>query len=87
MGKGDFTDREKEELRRNRFVQSVTDRCVFYTEEFKKLYVSRYLAGETPCRIFREAGFDVRMLGNKRIERASHRWRMLYQNTKEPEKA
>ena len=41
-------------------------------------YVKNYLAGKKPTEIFIEAGFDPSILGNKRIERASARWRKLY---------
>ena len=40
--------------------------------------LKNYLAGKKPTEIFIEAGFDPSILGNKRIERASARWRKLY---------
>lgn len=51
---------------------------IIYTEAFKSYYVKNYLAGKKPTEIFIEAGFDPSILGNKRIERASARWRKLY---------
>ena len=36
------------------------------------------LAGKRPVDIFRQAGVDVPMLGEKRIERATARWRAMY---------
>ena len=40
--------------------------------------MEQYLAGKRPVDIFRQAGFDVPMLGEKRIERATARWRAMY---------
>lgn len=48
-----------------------------YTEEFRRMAVRRYRAGESPARIFREAGLDSAMIGYKRIERCIARWRDL----------
>lgn len=35
--------------------------------------------GEKPGNIFRSAGFDLKILGSKRIERASYRWRESFE--------
>ena len=40
--------------------------------------MEQYLAGKRPVDIFRQAGFDVPMQGEKRIERAPARWRAKY---------
>jgi len=37
--------------------------------------MKEYLNGKKPTQIFREAGFDPAILGSKRIERSSARWR------------
>ena len=66
------------ELERNPFVvRSGPDR-ITYSREFKHHFMREYLAGRKPTQIFREAGFDPRMIGSKRIERASARWRKQY---------
>ena len=73
-----FTNEEKQILRNNPYVESVENTRVIYTEEFKVFYMRNYLAGKKPTEIFRMAGFDPAVMGNKRIERASARWRKLY---------
>lgn len=73
-----FTDEEKELLSKNPYVESVEATRIIYTEEFKIYYVKNYLEGKKPTEIFISAGFDPAVLGNKRIERASARWRKLY---------
>ncbi len=40
--------------------------------------MEEYLSGKKPTRIFREAGFDVKILGSKRIERAAANWKESY---------
>ncbi|WP_318793190.1 hypothetical protein, partial [Bifidobacterium longum] len=44
-------------------------------DSFKREAVTRYRRGESPVRIFREAGLDPRLIGNKRIERCIARWK------------
>lgn len=66
------------ELERNPFVvRSGPDR-ITYSREFKHYFMREYNAGKKPTEIFRAAGFDPRMIGSKRIERASARWRKEY---------
>ena len=48
-----------------------------YTEEFRRMAARRYRAGESPAKIFREAGLDSALIGYKRIERCIARWRDL----------
>lgn len=52
---------------------------ITYSREFKHHFMCEYLAGKKPTEIFRAAGFDPRMIGAKRIERASARWRKEYE--------
>lgn len=73
-----FTEEQKQILSKNPNVESVENTRIIYTEAFKTYYVKNYLEGKKPTEIFIEAGFDPSILGNKRIERASARWRKLY---------
>ena len=73
-----FTEEQRKNLSKNPNVESVEKTRIIYTEAFKSYYVKNYLAGKKPTEIFIEAGFDPSILGNKRIERASARWRKLY---------
>lgn len=40
--------------------------------------MEEYIEGKKPTQIFKDAGFDPSVLGSKRIERASARWRESY---------
>lgn len=75
MGRGRFTKEEIRELRENPYVSAVSETRIIYTNEFKHKFVEEYMNGRKPTEIFREAGFDVKALGSKRIERACARWK------------
>ena len=72
-----FTDRQLKSLANNPNVESVTSRRITYTDDFKRLFIERYRLGIQPKDIFKDAGFDVEVLGTKRIERAAARWRQM----------
>lgn len=56
-------------------VASVTRDRINYTEAFKRHAMRRYRHGDRPVDIFRQAGLDPRIIGNKRIERCIARWK------------
>ena len=78
MARGMLSTAEMEVLRKNPYVEDVNRQRILYTYEFKCFFMEQYLAGKRPVDIFRQAGFDVPMLGEKRIERATARWRAMY---------
>lgn len=75
MRKGKFTAKERAYLLTLPAVESVTQGRIFYTEEFKADCMRRYHEGDSPARIFAEAGLYSDLIGNKRIERCVSRWR------------
>ena len=58
------------ELERNPFVVRWASDRITYSREFKHHFMREYNAGKKSTEIFRAAGFDPRMIGSKRIERA-----------------
>lgn len=62
-------------------VASVTSTRITYSDAFRASATARYLAGESPVKIFREAGLDPQLIGYKRIERAFARWKTQSQPT------
>lgn len=56
-------------------VANVSKDRVTYSNAFKQVCVIRYLAGESPTKIFREAGLPPELIGYKRIERSVARWK------------
>ena len=75
MGRGSLSESEVQIILKNPYVREVKGSHVIYTQEFKRHFMKEYQEGKGPTRIFREAGFDVAILGSKRIERAAARWR------------
>lgn len=78
MSKKLFSNKEINTLLDNRYVKSVSERGITYTDEFKTLFIAEYGTGKLPFQIFQDAGFDVDMIGNTRISSASKRWRAAY---------
>lgn len=58
-------------------VSEVSGERIYYSLAFRREAMRRYAAGDSPVRIFREAGLDPKVIGYKRIERCFARWRAL----------
>lgn len=56
-------------------VANVSKDRITYSNAFKQVCIIRYLAGESPTKIFREAGLPPELIGYKRIERSVARWK------------
>lgn len=71
MKQGKFTAKERAYLMSLPAVESVTSERIFYAERFKTECMRRYHEGESPTKIFNDAGLYSSLIGYKRIERAS----------------
>lgn len=80
MGRGNFTKEEMKILLRNPYVSDVNEKSISYSTKFKFLFMEEYIEGKRPTQIFRDAGFDIKILGSKRIERACARWKESYES-------
>ena len=76
-GGGAFSDEEIQLLRGLPAVANVTRNRITYADSFKQVCTIRYLTGESPTKIFREAGLPPDLIGYKRIERCVDRWKTL----------
>ena len=74
-GGGMFSPEEVKYLRSLPAVAEVSERRITYADAFKESCMRRYVAGESPVELFREAGLDPALIGYKRIERCFARWR------------
>ena len=74
-GGGSFSMDELQMLRDLPAVANVSKDRITYSNAFKQVCVIRYLAGESPTKIFREAGLPPELIGYKRIERSVARWK------------
>ena len=70
-----FNDEQQKQLRTNRWVKSVTEKSISFTEDFKVYFINEYNLGRLPKQIFKDAGFDINMLGDKRIEQCTVRYK------------
>lgn len=78
MSKKTFSDKEIELLSNNKYVLNVSEKAITYTNEFKIHFISEYSKGKTSRVIFEEAGFNVNIIGIRRIDCAGNRWRKAF---------
>ena len=79
MSKRIFNEGQINELLQNPHVARCSDRSITYTKEFKILAVRQYADGLTAKQIFREAGFDIELIGNSVPHHRLLCWRRKYQ--------
>ena len=56
----------------------ISEDVITYSEDFRINFMLDYLSGTLPRVIFTTYGFDTEMIGMKRVERATSRWKKLY---------
>lgn len=79
MSKLLFTDKEVNKLKKNKYVKSVSNKSITYTDEFKeKVVFETENYKKFPRQVFEECGFDIDMIGIKRTENAAYKWRKQY---------
>lgn len=81
MTKKLFTKEDQKQLKCNPNVQSVSEKSITYTDEFKRHFIAENDNGKLPREIFEEAGLSVELIGLKRISSAGKRWRAAYRNS------
>jgi len=78
MSKKLFTNEEVELLSKNKYVKNISQKGITYTDEFKQFFILESENGKLPRQIFDEAGFDIDILGIKRVKSSASRWRSSY---------
>ena len=73
-----FTKEEVKILSENKYVKNVSTKGITYTDEFKNIFMIENEQGKFPRQIFDECGFDINIIGIKRIKSAGNRWRTSY---------
>ena len=68
MGKKYLTEKEQEELKKNRYIEKVSEKAITYSPEFKERFEIEYDAGKMPSQILDEMGIDPKVLGRKRVD-------------------
>ncbi len=79
MSKQIFSKQDIAILEKNPNVVRVSEKSITYSTDFKSNFIDEYERGKLPREIFEAYGFDIRMLGKKRIEQAAYRWRSAYE--------
>ncbi|MDR1567604.1 MAG: hypothetical protein LBS33_02845 [Streptococcaceae bacterium] len=77
MGVNYFTNEQVDELRCNPYVDNVSTKAITYSEEFKRHFIEENQYGKLPTQIFREAGFNPKVLGKMRINNFARRVRKM----------
>ncbi|EFM11085.1 Integrase catalytic region [Paenibacillus curdlanolyticus YK9] len=79
MSRKYFNQNEQELLSKNSHVLRVSEKSITYADEFKRLFIDEYMLGRSPREIFETCGFQVDILGMKRIEQCADRWKKAYE--------
>ena len=67
MSRKQFTKEQIDILRQNPYVYSVTGSRLTLTKEFKEIFLTSYKAGELPRTILENHGFDISIIGERRV--------------------
>ena len=78
MSKVIFNDKKIKVLAKNPNVLRVSDKAITYSVEFKNRFIEENSKGILPRKIFEDNGFDIEIIGLKRIEQSASRWREKY---------
>lgn len=78
MSKIVFNDKQIKLLAKNPNVLKVSDKAITYSEKFKNKFIVENSRGILPRKIFEDNGFDIEIIGLKRIEQSAARWRKKY---------
>lgn len=62
-------------------MKSVSPKGITYTDEFKELFIAQNEKGKFPSKIFRDCGLNPEVVGRRRIDSASKRWREAYRKS------
>jgi hypothetical protein len=75
-----FTEEQMEQLRGSRYVRSVSEKQVYFTEEFKRLYWQMYTDEQLmPYEILRRLGIDYYLLGTKRVQGLTYNMKLQHE--------
>ena len=80
MSKRIFTEEQIEMLLQNPNVAGCSEKSISYHREFKILAVKKYHEGLSPREIFRQAKFEINMIGDEIPDDCLLRWRRIFKN-------
>ncbi|MBU0476827.1 hypothetical protein KKB68_02380 [Patescibacteria group bacterium] len=77
MSKRIFSKEQIETLLQNPNVAECSEKSISYHKDFKILAVGKYREGLPPSEIFRQAGFNIGMIGHKTPKGCLRRWKKV----------
>ena len=81
-----FNQEQINELLKNKNVDKCSPKSITYSGKFKLKAVKQYYdEGYSPNMIFKEAGFDLILIGDENIKGCLKRWKHIYNNKGELE--
>lgn len=80
MERNYLSEEEIIELKKNKYVKTISSKNISYTDEFKILFIEESNKGKGPTRIFIENGFNPYVLGHYRIKNFSNRMKNKEKN-------
>ena len=60
---------------KNPNVKRTSQLAINFTDDFKNIFIDEYFVGKIPRQIFIDHGIHVELIGMKRIELDSYRWK------------
>ncbi len=54
-------------------MKSVSSKGITYTDEFKRIFIAENEKGKFPRQIFEENGFNIDIIGRKRVQSSGNR--------------
>ena len=78
MSKTIFTEEEQGQLLKNKNISRCGEGSITYSKDFKVEAVKLYKQGLTSTEIFRQAGFDLGVMGRDRPRECLKHWNKVY---------
>ena len=78
MSRKILSEEQQQLLRQNPYIYSVTDTRINLTKEFKEIFLAEYKSGTSPRKILEDHGFDISIIGERRIWSISNHIRTEY---------
>ncbi len=70
-------------LLRNPNIVGCSEKSISYHKDFKILAIRKYREGLSPSDVFRQAGFDINMIGRKSPKNCLRRWLKVFRKNGE----
>ena len=81
MSKRRFTKDQIEELLKNKNIEKCSEKSISYSKEFKIRAIKQYNEeGLSSTMIFKQAGFDLNIIGRDTPDRCMNMWRDVFKN-------